>query len=196
LQDWPPQKDFRTQFPEFFDDFQRAVPFADETTLNGVLNFAAHLAMNGVVPDMGASCYVCIRYKIGSIVYLIGPKMYNANGGELADDIYGSTKLHMDLTDAVNVMVWAANCRDGSPGYALWHIFLPEAAEILRRFFEEEGFVVGSGDLIHLQNIYVHDGMLKRLADKYNIRPYTIRQYTNQAVFIPAGCPHQVCYVF
>jgi hypothetical protein len=122
--------------------------------------------------------------------------MYNANGGESVDDIYGSTKLHMDLTDAVNIMVWAANCRDGSPGYALWHIFPPEAAEILRCFFQEEGFVVGSGDLIHLQNIYVHDGMLKRLADKYNIRPYTIRQYTNQAVFIPAGCPHQVCYIF
>ena len=118
--------------------------------------------------------------------------MYNANGSERPDDIYGSTKLHMDLTDAVNIMVWAANCRNGGPGYALWHIFPPEAAEILHRFFQEQGFVAGSGDLIHLQNIYVHDGMLKRLAAKYNIRPYTIRQHANQAVFVPARCAHQV----
>ena len=193
MQDWPPQKDFHTQFPELYGDFQHAVPFPDLTTLNGVLNFAAHLAMNGVVPDLGVSRY-CVRYRLQVTYkgYFIGPKMYNANGSERPDDIYGSTKLHMDLTDAVNIMVWAANCRNGGPGYALWHIFPPEAAEILRRFFQEQGFVADSGDLIHLQNIYVHDGMLKRLAAKYNIRPYTIRQHANQAVFIPAGCAHQV----
>jgi hypothetical protein len=117
--------------------------------------------------------------------------MYNANGTEREDDAYGSTNLHMDLTDVVNIMVWAAACSDGSPGYALWHIFPPWASNIIQQFLWEEGFR-GPGDSIHSQGFYLNDARRDRLAAKYNIHPYTIRQYKNEAVFIPAKCAHQV----
>jgi hypothetical protein len=56
FQDWPPQKDFRVEFPELFDAFAKALPCRDLAALNGVLNMAAHLPKNGVIPDLGTSC--------------------------------------------------------------------------------------------------------------------------------------------
>jgi len=117
--------------------------------------------------------------------------MYNCSGSVRLDDPHGSTKLHMDITDAVNIMVWANNCPDGKPGYALWHIWSAADAAILRRFFLEEGFG-GLGDLIHGQSIYVNEAMRERLLTRYNVRPHAIHQRPGDAVFIPAGCAHQV----
>jgi hypothetical protein len=42
-------------FPELFDAFARCVPCPDIARLNGALNLAAHLPMNGVFPDLGLS---------------------------------------------------------------------------------------------------------------------------------------------
>ena len=122
---------------------------------------------------------------------LIGPKMYNAT--ETApDDQHGSTKLHKDLTDAVNIMLWAAKSEDGQPGCALWHIFPPSASFLLRKFLIDDCGFTGPGDPIHSQTIYLTQDMLQRLFQKYGIRPYTIRQYPGEAVFIPVYCAHQV----
>jgi hypothetical protein len=119
-----------------------------------------------------------------------GPKMYNAHGSKQGNR-HGSTNLHMDLTDAVNVMVWAAE-KSGKPGYAVWHIFTSDVSDMLRKFLREEG-CTGSGDPIHSQTVYLTPIMLQRLATKYCVRPYTIHQHPGEAVYIPAGCAHQVC---
>jgi hypothetical protein len=68
-QDWPPQKDFRTAFPELFKVFTDAVPCADLTALNGALNLAAHLATNGVVPDPGSSLFNLEPARLHSLPY-------------------------------------------------------------------------------------------------------------------------------
>ena len=117
--------------------------------------------------------------------------MYNADGSMQDDQHHGSTKLHMDITDALNLMVWAAKLPDGSPGYAIWHIFPAAISDILRQFLREEGFT-DLGDLIHLQMVYVTPIMLKRLFAKHRVKPYVICQRPGDAVFIPAGCAHQV----
>ena len=52
-QDWPPQTHFRDEFPELFNAFMDAVPYGDNTRLDGVLNLAAHFPLNGVAPDLG-----------------------------------------------------------------------------------------------------------------------------------------------
>jgi hypothetical protein len=117
--------------------------------------------------------------------------MYNAHGITQHKNYHGSTNLHMDLTDAINAMVWAAQ-KEGKPGYALWHIFLAVDAPILRKFLKEDLGFTGPGDSIHSQTIYLTPGNLEHLALKYNIRPYTILQYPGDVVFIPAGCAHQV----
>ena len=118
--------------------------------------------------------------------------MYNSKGCGAEDDHNGSTKLHMDLTDAVNIMLWAGRCYDGSPGYALWHLYPPRMANILRQFFKEEGLDEGAGDFIHSQRIYVTSAMHEHIYKKYGVKPYVIRQRPGEAVFIPAGWAHQV----
>jgi len=124
---------------------------------------------------------------------MIGPKMYNSNGSDV-DDPYGSTKLHKDMTDALNLMVWAAKFPDGKPGYALWHLFPPTVTGILQQFLHEDEGFCESGDLINGQHAYLNIGMLERLHQKYGVRPHVVYQYSGQAVFIPAGWAHQVYF--
>ena len=123
--------------------------------------------------------------------------MYNAYGTSQDDTHHGSTRLHMDLTDAVNIMLWAARLPDGNPGCALWHIFPAEASSPLRTFLKNDGGFDQAGDPIHSQSIYLTPGMLETLATKYAVHPFTIWQRPGEAVFIPAGCAHQVsCYLY
>jgi lysine-specific demethylase 3 len=103
----------------------------------------------------------------------------------------GSTRLHKDLTDAVNIMLWAATPAGGIPGSALWHIFPAAVSHVLSKFLREQGFV-DPGDPIHSQIIYMTPAMLELLFQQYGIRPWTITQRPDEAVYIPAGCPHQV----
>jgi hypothetical protein len=108
---------------------------------------------------------------------------------------HGSTKLHMDITDAVNLMLWAADSGDGATGYALWHIFSASASCILHKFLIEEQGAMEYGDPIHSQAVYLTPDMLQRLYNQHGIRPYTIYQRQGDAVYIPAYCAHQVCYL-
>jgi len=50
----------------------------------------------------------------------------------------------------------------------------------------------GPGDAIHSQQICMTPALLSQFYDVYKIRPYTILQRPGEAVYIPAGCPHQV----
>lgn len=117
--------------------------------------------------------------------------MYIAHGTVLDEFHKGSTRLHMDLTDAINVMLWAADLSDGNPGYAEWTMFGPTAAPLINKFLEENYFD-GPSDPIHSQQIYLTPSMLSRLENEYHVKPFIIKQYPGDAVVIPAGCPHQV----
>ena len=123
-----------------------------------------------------------------------GPKMYIAHAAPQDDVHHGSTRLHFDLTNALNVMLWAASQPDGTPGAAIWHIFHASDSSILRKFLRENGYHTGADDPIHSQSIYLTPSMLDALYTKYNVRPYTIIQHPGDAVFIPAGCAHQVLF--
>jgi lysine-specific demethylase 3 len=108
------------------------------------------------------------------------------------DSHHGSTKLHMDLTDAQNIMLFAAPFSDDEPGHALWHLFRPEDASIIREFARVELGFQGPDDAIHSQMIYLKPAMLDILREKYKITPYIIEQYPLESVCIPVGCAHQV----
>lgn len=169
-----------------------AVPHPDLARLDGVLNLAAHFPRNGVAPDLGACVLSTSSYIAAQPYHPAGPKMYNAHGSKQDNEHHGSTNLHMDLTDAVNVMIWAAQ-RDGEAGYAVWHIFPAATSDLIRKFLKEEEGFTGPGDAIHSQCFYLTPAMLHRLAAKYNVLPYLIYQHPGEAVYIPAGCAHQVC---
>ncbi|KAG8909155.1 hypothetical protein FRC00_010634, partial [Tulasnella sp. 408] len=136
------------EFPELFKDFAEAVPVPNYTRRDGVLNLAAHYPTNkeAVVPD-------------------IGPKMYNAfESSELAGG-KGSTRLHMDMADAVNVMLHASPRKDGSPGCAVWDIYRAEDAKKIRRFLHEK-FGFSKTDPIHSQHYYLDSVLRKELFEK------------------------------
>lgn len=54
LKDWPPSMDFKTAFPELYEDFERAVPMPKYCRRDGALNIASHFPANAVAPDLGA----------------------------------------------------------------------------------------------------------------------------------------------
>lgn len=128
--------------------------------------------------------------------YLIsptGPKLYKATATIQDNQHNGSTKLHKDLTDAVNIMTWSAKFPDGTPGDALWHIYTAMAAPILSSFLRVHAGFTGPGDAIHSQTICMTPALIHLFFVTHGIRPHTIYQRPGEAVFIPAGCPHQVC---
>jgi hypothetical protein len=88
--------------------------------------------------------------------------MYIAYGNLNLDKSHGSTRLHLDVTSAVNIMLYAADHLDGSPGHAVWHNFPESATTLLRQFLLGEPAVGfdGLGDPIHNQVIYLDPPLL------------------------------------
>ena len=119
----------------------------------------------------------------------VGPKVYFALAAKQDDGHCGTTRLHCDLTDAVNVCVFAARQSDGSLGGARWDIFSPSDTTRLRKVLRVHE---NPEDPVLSQNIYLSPSMLRELALQHDIKASTFIQKQGDAVFIPAGCAHQV----
>ena len=62
--------------------------------------------------------------------------------------------------------------------------------------YEEKGFRLMPGnDPIHDQLIYLDSELRDRLMHEYGVKGWTIVQCVGDAVFIPAGAPHQVTLI-
>ncbi|XP_027189817.1 lysine-specific demethylase JMJ26-like isoform X3 [Cicer arietinum] len=109
-----------------------------------------------------------------------------------------------ELKEVNKVNVKQENCSlvggDSSDG-ALWDIFrredVPKLQEYLKKHFREFRHVHCSPlkqviHPIHDQTFYLTIEHKKRLKEEYGIEPWTFVQKLGDAVFIPAGCPHQV----
>lgn len=92
LKDWPPGEDFSDMLPSRYNDLMRALPMSEYTKREGRLNLASRLPECFVRPDLG-------------------PKMYTAYGSAL-HPTKGTTNLHLDISDAVNVMVYVGIPQD------------------------------------------------------------------------------------
>lgn len=207
LKDWPPGEDFAEMLPTRFNDLMKALPMAEYTHRTGKLNLAGRLPDCFVRPDLG-------------------PKMYNAYGSALHPS-KGTTNLHLDISDAVNVMVYVGIPKDGDsdehikeafraideagcdiltrrrvrdkgelPG-ALWHIYNARDADKIRDLLnkvvvEKGGHLEPHHDPIHDQSCYLDGPLRERLYKEYGVEGYAIVQCLGDAVFIPAGAPHQV----
>ncbi|KAI1797007.1 hypothetical protein LXA43DRAFT_985519 [Ganoderma leucocontextum] len=174
LKDWPPSADFKTMFPELYDDFVRVTPVPNYVRRDGVLNIASHFPNNTVGPDLG-------------------PKMYNAQASFEFEGSKGSTRLHMDMADAVNIMTYASLRADGRPGCAAWDIFKVADTTKLRQFLHKKFAGLCHNDPIHAQKFYLDSVLLAELYRDYGVVSHRIYQKPGEVVFIPAGCAHQVC---
>ncbi|XP_066930509.1 lysine-specific demethylase 3A-like isoform X2 [Clytia hemisphaerica] len=208
LKDWPPGTDFKEKLPNRFHDIMQALPASPYTHRNGEFNLSARLPDFFAVPDLG-------------------PKMYNAYGSASYPKA-GTTNLHLDISDATNVIAYVGipdddeehhqkeiddtyktvdkACCDATkqrirdptvrPG-ALWHIFPAHSAYKIRRFLrkvaKERGMEQQAmSDPIHDQSFYLDQMLLERLRKEEDVEGYAICQCLGDAVFIPAGAPHQV----
>ncbi|KAL6550254.1 hypothetical protein OROMI_020742 [Orobanche minor] len=103
-----------------------------------------------------------------------------------------------EKTGASNISSVSA---DDALSGALWDIFrqqdVPKLEEYLKRHFKEFRHIYGNPLLevvhpIHDQTMYLTSEHKNRLKEEYGIEPWTFVQKLGDAVFIPAGCPHQV----
>ena len=174
MQDWPPSSDFKTAFPELYEDFNRAVPVPNYCRRDGAMNIASHFPSNTVSPDLG-------------------PKMYNAYAAQDGPGGKGSTRLHLDMADAVNIMVHSEMTASGDPGCAAWDIFRADDATKIRMFLKRKFKGQVQSDPIHAQNFFLDSELRKELYEQLGVKSFRVYQRPGEAVFIPAGCAHQVC---
>lgn len=207
LKDWPPTDDFSEFLPKRFKDLMEKLPLGDYTRRDGVLNMASFLPECFVKPDLG-------------------PKMYIAYGSARYPQ-KASTNLHLDISDAVNVMCYSGVPKDGDteedvtaalravdeagcdlltrrrarqphtvPG-AIWHIYHARDADKIRDFLNKTAISQGvklepHHDPIHDQSWFLDSALRQKLYAEYAVEGYSILQCMGDAVFIPAGTPHQV----
>ena len=53
MKDWPPTQDFKSAFPDLYNDFAVGTPVPNYVRRDGVLNLASHFPSNTISPDMG-----------------------------------------------------------------------------------------------------------------------------------------------
>lgn len=110
--------------------------------------------------------------------------------------------LHKDVSDAVNILVYAEQRPERVDFDAKWLIFLEESSPILRDFLREvdQKRRAANGDNeprsptwdpIHAQEFHISNDMLPELRRR-GVVPFIIHQRYGEAVFVPVGCAHQV----
>ncbi|XP_003747085.1 lysine-specific demethylase 3A [Galendromus occidentalis] len=165
LKDWPPDENFSEVLPTRYADLMKALPLPMYTLREGALNLANRLPDCFVPPDLG-------------------PKMYNAYGSALFPT-KGTTNLHLDMSDAANVMVYVGIPRDGNCQRhieealnaveeagcdaiqmkrvreqgarvgAVWHIFDAQDAEPIRQLLRK--VTVEKGNRLETNSDPIHD---------------------------------------
>ncbi|XP_076371859.1 uncharacterized protein LOC143257296 isoform X2 [Tachypleus tridentatus] len=202
LKDWPPGENFRENLPLRHKDLIKVLPLPEYTQPGGIFNLVDRLPDEFIQPDVGLK--MCSAY---------GSTHYSTNG---------TSNIHLDVCDIVNIMMYSSNgeektqdvlkameeggcdegilCRvhngDIKPG-AIWHIYSDEEADKIREFLnkvaKEQGEKVDSHhDPLLEQNWYLNGMLRKRLYSEYGVEGYTVVQCVGDAMFIPAGSPHQV----
>ena len=76
-------------------------------------------------------------------------------------------------------------------GAAVWDIFPADATDAIRQFLRESTNY-GIDDPVLRQKCYISIPNLEKLREQYHVIPWRIYQNPGDAVFIPAGCAHQV----
>ena len=146
LKDWPPDGDIAEYMPKRFHDLVHDFPIQQYTLREGSVNLASY------IPDF------YLRPELG-------PKMYIAYGNALYSN-KASTNLHLDMSDAVNLMVYVGIPGDSEKQENI-KLVLSQIDEagcdiIMRRRVRDEGQLPGA-----IWHIY-HPGDTNKIRDLLN----------------------------
>ncbi|CAL8466277.1 g5813 [Coccomyxa elongata] len=203
LKDWPPHAHFSERLGRHNQDFMEMLPMPEYSHPTGPLNLLSYLKDNSVKPDLGPKSYVAF----GRV------KEHEGHGDSV-------TKLHCDLSDAVNIICHVAGNGTGAtircgntpadtakvPSYgragAVWDIWPRDSREPLAAYlrahaaeFAAEGLNLDPEKIlhpIHDQDFFLTAKHRAQLKEEFGVESWHFEQHANEAVFIPAGCPHQV----
>ncbi|KAJ6849003.1 lysine-specific demethylase JMJ25-like [Iris pallida] len=90
---------------------------------------------------------------------------------------------------------------ENTHGGAVWDIFrrqdVPKLIQYLQKHWKEFRHINNCPislviHPIHDQTLFLNERHKKQLKEEFNVEPWTFEQHLGEAVFIPAGCPHQV----
>ncbi|KAM6380016.1 LOW QUALITY PROTEIN: lysine-specific demethylase 3B [Pluvialis apricaria] len=207
LKDWPPGEDFRDMMPTRFEDLMENLPLPEYTKRDGRLNLASRLPSYFVRPDLGPKMYNAYGLitaedrRVGTTnLHLDYLKLFNVMvyvGIPIGEGTHDDEVLKtIDEGDADDVTKQRIHEGREKPG-ALWHIYAAKDAEKIRELLRKVGEEQGQEnppehDPIHDQSWYLDQTLRKRLYDEYGVQGWAIVQFLGDAVFIPAGAPHQV----
>jgi lysine-specific demethylase 3 len=119
--------------------------------------------------------------------------MYTAHGMTHDGSHIGSTSLHLDMADAVNIMLYANGGDARSEVGAIWHIFPQNSLAALRAYLATNTPKKRRiHDQVHDQVRYLDAAMLKEFSEEYEVEVWSVEQCVGDAVYVPAGCAHQV----
>lgn len=210
LKDWPSSEDFKEIMPTRFNDLMKNIPLQEYTSREGCLNLVSNLPNFFLKPDLGPKMYVAYSSaqtpKAGTtnlhvdISDALNVMLYVGQDQSTKQSI---NKIEED-DDMIRILR-SINCdelqinryRKGEKIGAIWHLFLPQHSDRIRAFLTmidiENGIQPLPGhDPIHDQSHYINTELLARLKDECDVDSFTVIQYLGDAVFIPAGAPHQV----
>ncbi|KAH9913882.1 uncharacterized protein BXZ73DRAFT_55261, partial [Epithele typhae] len=170
VKDFPPNAHFRDLLPGFYSDLKMMLPgpFRDVAAVDGVRNLSAHYPLNGNAPDLG-------------------PKFYIAQHNPDSTSRMGTTNLHLDVTSAINIMLWSLGTGVG----AVWTLFSPQSLLALRGYMRSVFSHLQGADPIHSQSCFLTKDMLDELKSQ-GVDYVVVEQHVGTAVWIPAGWAHQV----
>jgi hypothetical protein len=133
--------------------------------------------------------YLCIPTTRLSRYYpYLCHSLYMALSSWQENDFSGSTRLHCNLSDTINIMVHSSS----PEGKVLWHIFKVSDANLVHTYIQEAFNGGLRDDPIHSQKYYLGSAHLAQLEAQHSIVPFTFYQAVGEAIYIPAGCVHQV----
>nr|AAT81741.1 jmjC domain containing protein [Oryza sativa Japonica Group] len=228
LKDWPPSSMFDQRLPRHGAEFITALPFPEYTDPRyGPLNLAVRLPAGVLKPDLGPKTYIAYG-------------CYEELGR--GDSV---TKLHCDMSDAVNILMHTAEVSyDTEQLDKIAKIKMKMREQDLHELFgvsesgakgkaddeaskiscnmenkhtsnqstkgldinalppDDSGSDIGDkpsfcqsevSHPIHDQTFYLTVEHKRKLKEEHGVEPWTFEQKLGDAVFIPAGCPHQSC---
>lgn len=118
--------------------------------------------------------------------------MYNGH-------ILTNTLLHIDMTNAINILIYLKGCVDergalsnNSGGYSVWLLWAHQDVEPLCDYLRGRYSLGPEVDPIHSGDLHIYPEMMPDLT-KCDTLPYKIQQQVGQAVIIPSMTPHYIC---